>query len=311
MAERRPAGFNVALRFYDSDEVLSIPRKIRAEAVGAWTLCGSYSANQLTDGFVSDEKLKQLGCRPQIRAALCATTPEPLWIPAPNGDGIQFTRWRKWQRMAAEVKDWREAEADRKRREREAKTEKKLRESSADSSHIPSENSAESDTNPSENSANEHRLSSCDSQMSGRTTNGQPTDVRTDDRDPKTEPETEPVTTGVVTSDGARKRAARIEPAWMPDPDVIAAMRVECPNVNLEAEHRKFIDYWTAKAGKDGAKLDWAATWRNWIRRAAETAQTRAPAPHKMRSLAELAARERQREQQTEIPIIEPKGIAR
>lgn len=27
-----------------------------------------------------------------------------------------------------------------------------------------------------------------------------------------------------------------------------------------------FKDYWIAKAGKDGKKLDWFATWRNWCR---------------------------------------------
>jgi len=37
--------------------------------------------------------------------------------------------------------------------------------------------------------------------------------------------------------------------------------------VNLAAA--QFRDYWIAKAGKDGAKLDWLATWRNWIRREA------------------------------------------
>jgi hypothetical protein len=31
-----------------------------------------------------------------------------------------------------------------------------------------------------------------------------------------------------------------------------------------------FKDYWRAKAGKDGLKLDWDATFRNWLRRAAE-----------------------------------------
>ena len=34
--------------------------------------------------------------------------------------------------------------------------------------------------------------------------------------------------------------------------------------VRLEAA--KFADHWHAKAGKDGAKLDWEATWRNWCR---------------------------------------------
>ena len=27
-----------------------------------------------------------------------------------------------------------------------------------------------------------------------------------------------------------------------------------------------FADFWHAKAGKDACKLDWLATWRNWIR---------------------------------------------
>jgi hypothetical protein len=36
------------------------------------------------------------------------------------------------------------------------------------------------------------------------------------------------------------------------------------------AEESKFLDYWTAKAGKDAARLDWDATWRNWVRKAIE-----------------------------------------
>lgn len=32
----------------------------------------------------------------------------------------------------------------------------------------------------------------------------------------------------------------------------------------------RFINYWTAKPGKDGVKSDWRATWRNWILKAAD-----------------------------------------
>ena len=28
------------------------------------------------------------------------------------------------------------------------------------------------------------------------------------------------------------------------------------------------MDYWCAKPGADGTKLDWEATWRNWLRKA-------------------------------------------
>lgn len=36
----------------------------------------------------------------------------------------------------------------------------------------------------------------------------------------------------------------------------------------VATEYAKFRDYWQAKPGKDGIKLDWLATWRNWCRTA-------------------------------------------
>lgn len=36
----------------------------------------------------------------------------------------------------------------------------------------------------------------------------------------------------------------------------------------IAREALTFVDFWIAKPGKDGVKLDWQATWRNWIRRA-------------------------------------------
>lgn len=123
MAVRRPAGFNVPIGFYDGPEVKSIPRRIRAAAVGVWALCGAFSANKLQDGYVGPETLKELGCTAAIRSALMATRgpdgePDPLWVDA-RGGGIQFTKWVKYQRSRAEVKAYREADAERKRRERE------------------------------------------------------------------------------------------------------------------------------------------------------------------------------------------------
>ena len=40
----------------------------------------------------------------------------------------------------------------------------------------------------------------------------------------------------------------------------------------VRTEAAKFADYWHAKAGRDAAKLDWSATWRNWCRKAIEDA---------------------------------------
>jgi len=44
-------------------------------------------------------------------------------------------------------------------------------------------------------------------------------------------------------------------------------MRHEAPLVDLRAEHLVFVDYWIAQPGQRGVKLDWEATWRNWMRR--------------------------------------------
>ena len=40
------------------------------------------------------------------------------------------------------------------------------------------------------------------------------------------------------------------------------------PPEKIRLEGEKFSDYWRAKSGKDAAKLDWEATWRNWCRNA-------------------------------------------
>jgi uncharacterized protein YdaU (DUF1376 family) len=41
-------------------------------------------------------------------------------------------------------------------------------------------------------------------------------------------------------------------------------MKWDAATVRFEAD--KFKDFWMAKAGRDAAKADWYATWRNWCR---------------------------------------------
>ena len=42
------------------------------------------------------------------------------------------------------------------------------------------------------------------------------------------------------------------------------------PDIDVLEETQKFRDYWTAVPGARGVKLDWEATWRNWMRNAAK-----------------------------------------
>lgn len=38
------------------------------------------------------------------------------------------------------------------------------------------------------------------------------------------------------------------------------------PELNPKAVFDQFRDYWIAQGGQKGAKVDWLATWRNWVR---------------------------------------------
>jgi hypothetical protein len=46
-----------------------------------------------------------------------------------------------------------------------------------------------------------------------------------------------------------------------------------CERLGLDVQETfdSFCDYWRSKAGKDGVKLDWSATWRNWCRKDASS----------------------------------------
>jgi hypothetical protein len=57
---------------------------------------------------------------------------------------------------------------------------------------------------------------------------------------------------------------------------MVAWARANCPNVDGQRETVKFINYWQAKSGKDAVKVDWVATWRNWMLNAAERAAPKA-----------------------------------
>lgn len=63
---------------------------------------------------------------------------------------------------------------------------------------------------------------------------------------------------------------SRLPDDWSLSKELADWSSTETPNVNLKTEVPKFRDYWIGKPGKEGRKLDWDATWRNWARRAQE-----------------------------------------
>lgn len=105
--------------------------------------------------------------------------------------------------------------------------------------------------------AKSRRDSRRDSQESNGVSHGPPDPTRPDQE-------------AKASSERPRKRACRLPDEWMPDDQVRQTMITELPDLDFKAEHAKFTDHWHAKAGKDATKLDWNATWRNWMRRASE-----------------------------------------
>jgi hypothetical protein len=99
------------------------------------------------------------------------------------------------------------------------------------------------------------------------------------DTDTDTDTDTTPPKGGVP-----RKRASRIREDFEVTPEMRLWAAAKAPNADLGLETEKFINFWVAKSGKDATKLDWVATWRNWIL----NARTSQPArmDHSARGLA-------------------------
>jgi len=60
--------------------------------------------------------------------------------------------------------------------------------------------------------------------------------------------------------------------------------------IKIDVEAARFRDYWIAKPGQGGVKLDWRATWRNWIRNCVERMGGATESDEPVRSLAEIRA---------------------
>jgi hypothetical protein len=65
---------------------------------------------------------------------------------------------------------------------------------------------------------------------------------------------------------GGDARATRLPADQAPPAVWLEFLQNERPDLNPELTYAKFCDYWSAKPGKAGTKLDWMATWRNWVR---------------------------------------------
>lgn len=58
----------------------------------------------------------------------------------------------------------------------------------------------------------------------------------------------------------------RLSPDWQPSPSLRAWAAGRRPDLDITEAIEAFRDYWLALSGKRATKLDWDATFRNFIR---------------------------------------------
>lgn len=80
-------------------------------------------------------------------------------------------------------------------------------------------------------------------------------------------------------SERPRKRGTRIPEPFMLTHEMRDWAAEEVPLVDVDASTRRFVDYWRAESGAKATKLDWVSTWRNWLRRDADSRKTQRLTP--------------------------------
>lgn len=63
----------------------------------------------------------------------------------------------------------------------------------------------------------------------------------------------------------ARPRGTRLPPDWTPDDELFDWAVAERPDLDMRKTIEMFRNYWHAKPGRDGVKLSWPLTFRNWV----------------------------------------------
>ncbi len=204
-------------------------------AMGLWVRAGSHCARHLTDGFVDDDVVLSLGTMKQAERLVNAG----LWLRVEGG--FQFHEYHADGRnpTRAEVLAKRLRDAERKAKQR-AKIQ-----SDSEEAHV---------SNPSPTGT------------PGGVTSGVTPGVQASPPLPSLKEEKKKTS----SSSSPRKRGTRLPEDFTVSPDMVTWARTKVPQVDGRLETEKFINYWTAKSGRDATKVDWSATWRNWMLSAAE-----------------------------------------
>lgn len=252
------------------------------EALGLWTICGAWSAAQLTDGFVPDRVVSaMLGSHASgtLSASLSRTLSSAakqdakrslgdpvqslldagLWVQAKGG--YQYHDWGEFQPTRAAVEATRKRMADIGRRGGKARSTTADKQDAKRTAKQDGKRAAKQNANSAAKPRTRTRTHIEDSTI---VESGQLALV-TDHTAP--------------AKAGASQHGTRLPDNWVPArSDTNLATEERHSPEWLTDQLDRFRDYWAGVAGQRGRKVDWDATWRNWIRRSAETTGARSGA---------------------------------
>ncbi len=69
-----------------------------------------------------------------------------------------------------------------------------------------------------------------------------------------------------IDKKGKAPRGTRLNKMWRPSVELIQFQQKERPDLITKNVVASFVDYWTGLAGAKANKIDWDATFRNWVR---------------------------------------------
>lgn len=255
-------------------------RKATQAAIGLWSVCGSWSGQNLTDGYVPRWYVRTWpnGIRNAQKLVQVGLWTETVKDGVP---GYQFHEWEQANPLREDVIRQRDqrSEAGRLGGARSAESRKR--------NQASAQTPAEANAQPDAQGAAEGVLGVC--------------------FEPRPDPNQELADASSLERGRAKPRAApgrrgtRVPDDFAVTADMVQWATENAPNVDVRTETAKFLDYWRGRAGQGGVKLDWNATWRNWMRKAEEyTPRLRAVGndlgseAHFARAMARAEIRERQ-----------------
>lgn len=210
--------------------------ELSLEAVGVWTLSGSWCSSYLTDGEINLRSIRRVGGDKEQADELVKAG---LWIEKAQGV-YQFKDWEDYQPLKASVEAEREAA-----RERMAAVRAKRKGTAANTTGTSPEPSPDVRPNTSGTFA------------------GTSEEVRSTPTHPIPSHPDQPPYGGSTRTTGAT--GTKLPPDFKATPEMIRWAQDNAPNVNQTAATRKFKAHYRSVAGPAQFKTDWTAAWEAWL----------------------------------------------